>query len=225
MAMTNPELWTRIKPHKFMQDEDVFLPGRLKSEFRWNKVKSNAALREFRKFIYLCAISKLPLVPSAEIYALWREMVFLIPDEWDGVCLDMSGHTLRHLSLPDTRERWDRYETTRNLYEREFGHPAPSEHWSLVTPRTVRNVRLLLATGLIGGVILLVLPWFVPGVNAVICQTTGGILIAAFYIYLNLDDTWHRVRGLGYHGIGCGSGAAAVDFPDTMPAEHSDLHA
>lgn len=76
MAMTNPELWTRIKTHKFMQDEEVFLPDRLKSEFRWNKVKSKEVLREFRKFIYLCAINGSPLVPSAEIYALWREMCF-----------------------------------------------------------------------------------------------------------------------------------------------------
>lgn len=151
--------------------------------------------------------------------------MFLIPNEWDGVCLDMSGHTLRHLPLADTRERWGCYETTRHLYEREFGRPAPSEHWSLVTPTMVRNVRLLLATGLIGGAILLVLPWFVAGVNALICRTTGGILIAASYIYLNLNDNWHRVRGLGFHGIGCGSGAAQVDFSDTMPAQPSDLHA
>jgi hypothetical protein len=104
---------------------ELTFSARVKEETGWDDARLTPALREYRRFLALAAISSEPLVPSQSIDAVWQVHLLYNRHYISGLC----GQTLKKLlhRKPAKTADFDlnaAYARTLALYEEKFGQKA-----------------------------------------------------------------------------------------------------
>jgi hypothetical protein len=132
--VTNVALWSRIAC--FTPDDpqaDFQFTDRLARENGWSKAFAAGAVEEYKKFVYLAAISERHVTPSDIVDQVWHLHLTFTRSYWEDLCAGIVGKPLHHNPTKGGSAERARYRTqyarTLTLYRHEFGLDAPSAFW------------------------------------------------------------------------------------------------
>lgn len=132
--LTNAELWNRIEAFELDDPHATFrFTTRLAHENGWSSSFAKRATSEYKKFVYLAAVSTTPVTPSDIVDQVWHLHLTFTRSYWDGLCNGVLGKPLHHGPTKggrseDTKYR-GQYARTCELYRSEFGTEPPLDHW------------------------------------------------------------------------------------------------
>lgn len=190
--MQDPQLWARLKAHRF--DAEIGTAPysvKLADEEGWTAPHTAAVIEEYRKFLYLCAVSGSQMTPSADIDRAWHMHLTFTRNYWDVLCKEVLGKPLHHEpcigdeEMPRYRKQ---YSETKALYEKEFGQSPPVAVWS--PPNAAARAVLALRIATFGAMVVIgaiVLEFFGAGGLALgvgglgIVMAVGGSVAGYFY--------------------------------------------
>ncbi len=132
--MTNQTLYEALMnfPLGTTGGQYTFL-NRLCRENGWSSSFALRAIREYKRFVYLAAISPIPVTPSPAVDQVWHLHLLYTRSYWEGLCQGVLGKPLHHGPTAGGNaeaakfDNW--YNATTSLYCAEFGAPPPSELW------------------------------------------------------------------------------------------------
>ena len=136
--MTDPHLWSRIcmAPLPATRDGRVFARA-LAQTSDLPLVDAREIEAEYRRFLYLAAITEAARVVPAQVRQAWQ--MHAQSPEYVAFCTSVLG---KPLPLDDTTRMLGAaraYDETRAAYMREFGHAPPPVYWPEgVSPRVPR---------------------------------------------------------------------------------------
>ncbi|MDZ4865803.1 MAG: hypothetical protein SGI91_00635 [Alphaproteobacteria bacterium] len=132
--VTNVALWSRIAC--FTPDDpqaDFQFTDRLARENGWSKAFAADAVEEYKKFVYLAAVSERHVTPSDVVDQVWHLHLTFTRSYWDDLCGAVLQKPLHHnptMGGPAERARYrTQYAQTLALYQREFECAAPNAFW------------------------------------------------------------------------------------------------
>ena len=132
--MKDPQLWSRIE--SFPLDDPssgLRFSERLARENGWSAAFTESVLKEYRKFIYLCASSGHAVTPSDAVDQAWHLHLCYTRSYWQDLCKDTLGFRLHHgPTKGGSAERskfGDWYQLTLESYREAFGTEPPPEIW------------------------------------------------------------------------------------------------
>ncbi|MEI9920631.1 MAG: hypothetical protein WDO14_17840 [Bacteroidota bacterium] len=141
---------------------------RLAKENFWTYDFTRRAIIEYKRFMYLAAISDAMVSPSKIVDAVWHQHL-TFTHSYSDLC-KLLGKNIQH--VPSTRSRFDaeRFQAakgyTKKLYKEEFGE-APKDIWdfdtmydSLNLPKAKFKIRTVIITGLMIAAVLLIPAYF-----------------------------------------------------------------
>jgi hypothetical protein len=155
LASTKPALWLRLKHYHFdhlvpahLADHVMAVFGgadaatrafasKIAKKHNWVPAFALRAIGEYRKFLYLGAVSETPVTPSKIIDMVWHEHL-LFTRAYDEFCREVLGRPFDHhpelMSMDEQTDVFEsQYEATLDLYEAEFNVTPPADIWS--TPK------------------------------------------------------------------------------------------
>ena len=144
-TLTNPELFNQIESLA-INKADAELPyrTRLARENMWATPFANRVCAEYRKFLYLAAISSDEVTPSEVVDAAWHLHLVYTQSYWDDLCAGIFKRPLHHVPSKGGGQQLayykERYASTLLVYAQEFGEPPPADIWPSVE-RRFHNVR------------------------------------------------------------------------------------
>lgn len=132
--MKDVTLWKRLEGFALDDNEaDFRFSARLAKENGWTAEYTESVVIEYRKFLYLSAVSGHGVTPSDEIDQVWHQHLCYTRSYWQELCKDVLGFPLHHGPTKggeNERAKYgDWYRKTLESYREEFGGDAPSEIW------------------------------------------------------------------------------------------------
>lgn len=127
-------LWKKIKEFEFDEPGIAFcFTDRLARENCWSKNFAERATEEYRKFIYLCCVSRNQITPSEEVDQVWHLHLTFTKSYWKEMCGNVLNRELHHHPTKGGKaeeEKFDGcYTQTLQLYHQHFGEEAPRDIW------------------------------------------------------------------------------------------------
>jgi uncharacterized protein (TIGR04222 family) len=164
VAKTNPSLYENIEAFDLDQPlSDYTLSLRLAKENFWTREFTRRAIAEYKKFMYMAAISNEMVSPSKVVDVVWHEHI-TATQKYAEFC-SVLGKQVHH--VPSSRSRFDaeRFQRardfTKQLYQKEFG-TLPKDVWefdtmydSLQLPKARFKIRSFIVVGLLAAMLLL----------------------------------------------------------------------
>jgi len=128
------ELWNKLQEFSLDNPESSFVfSHRLARENGWTKEYTNRAIEEYKKFLYLSAISGRSLTPSDEVDQVWHLHMIYTQSYWTDLCKNVLGMNFHHGPTKGGKQESvkynDQYQFTLDLYNSEFGYSAPEDLW------------------------------------------------------------------------------------------------
>lgn len=130
--MKNQLLWEAIQ--SFQLDEKMAeydFSIRLSHENRWSIRFTEVAIVEYKRFMYLAAISESMVSPSSIVDIVWHQHL-IFTHSYDRLC-EVIGHKVAHIPSTHNPEESDKFvkatQFTSKMYLAEFGEAPPSSHW------------------------------------------------------------------------------------------------
>ncbi|MEL6169616.1 MAG: hypothetical protein AAFR35_13065 [Pseudomonadota bacterium] len=211
--MRNPELWAKIKAHRFDATTGTKpFSAKLAEQQSWGTKDTEKAIREYRRFLYLTQIAEGQVTPSNVIDRVWHTHLTFTRNYWDEFCGKVLGKPLHHdpcegdEEMPRYRAQ---YEATLKLYRDEFGNDPPRLLW----PHPASK-RYIVAGAVISivGVAMAAISLYANGIEGGWIWTGGGAAIALFGVLLcaryqsrlSSGGSGCGVSGCGGCGGGCG---------------------
>ncbi|MEP6020145.1 MAG: hypothetical protein ABJ251_16830 [Paracoccaceae bacterium] len=202
--MQDPDLWERINHYDFPQGFEE----KLAAQFGGWKNKAHALREEYRRFIYLAAISPNEVTPSEQIDRVWHLHLSYTRDYWENFCPLVLERELHHdpcESLASMPRYNAQYAATLDLYRREFNQAPPSKEWP--TKAVWKRVWAGLAIAVVG---LIIGVWGIAlgeegmtfRYSTAVVLLFGGLCFAVFSAPPSLRGS----SGAGCGGGGCGGG-------------------
>ncbi|MDQ8179612.1 hypothetical protein QEH57_03060 [Pelagicoccus sp. SDUM812005] len=227
--MTDPGLWKRLCHFEFDAPESASpFSLRLQEKLGWSPSRTQAAIEEYRKFLYLAGVSEGGVVPSKAVDEVWHFHLTYTRSYWEELCGRVLGRPLHHDPGAGAREDRERfratYVQTLMRYEREFGEAAPVRFWPMPQDRTARILKLdtvfrtavrlrrqLAGTvALVIGLALLSLAGDGEGASSALAKVDGDVVVGIIFVVIVVGVVIARLGGGkgggkgGSHG-GCGS--------------------
>ena len=138
--MEDKQLWKKIESFQ-IDDTDAILSfsKRLARENNWTREYTERVITEYKRFIYLVAISHKEITPSDEVDQAWHLHLAYTKSYWHGLCNGILGVELHHLPTKGgSREQQrfkDQYLFTLELYRENFKTSPPEDIWPPVDKR------------------------------------------------------------------------------------------
>lgn len=136
MNMTETEkiLWNKIASFKFDDDDSSFtFTQRLSRENGWTISYTQNVIEEYRKFLFLCCISKNGVTPSDQVDQAWHLHLTYTKSYWTALCKNVLEKEIHHNPTKGGKaegEKFDDYYTgTLQLYKEKFGTIPPGSIW------------------------------------------------------------------------------------------------
>jgi uncharacterized protein (TIGR04222 family) len=153
----NQELWNRIEEFDLDQPVSEFgFSTRLAGENQWTRNFTAKAILEYKKFMYLAAVSDTMVSPSGVVDIVWHQHL-IFTKSYEEFC-GILGKIIQH--VPSTRQRGEfevfrqARERTKQLYTTAFG-AQPEEIWnyasmfdSLELPKAKLKIRAFVLIGI-----------------------------------------------------------------------------
>lgn len=165
-GLSRPELWAVIRhadlnvpigsgsPHGDLPRESF--EERLGSKLDLTKEDARRLTHEYRRFLYLKAVSGAELTPSARVDQAWHLHMETPGDAWSRYCEQVLAGTVAHRTSLTDEEARAGYERTRRLYQQEFRQPPPGDIWP--TDRETRRRILGNGMGVVGVALIIGAP-------------------------------------------------------------------
>jgi hypothetical protein len=238
---SNPELWNTIEAFSLDADgAEVPFSARLAREQGWPPEFTRGAIEEYKKFIYLAAVSERLLTPSEPVDEVWHLHLAYTRSYWDDLCRDVLRKDLHHEPTrggdSEAAKFEDCYRATLQRYEDEFGETPPADIWPASTmqslaprlqlydpgthfllPMPPRIATLaFIVFGVIAVALFAVLAAALGPTVAALVSFIGVIAYASFNrLFTSASSTRRRTSGGGCGGatwgIGGGCGGGARD--------------
>jgi uncharacterized membrane protein YgcG len=132
----NSELWQKIS--SFNMDEmegDYNFSVRLASENGWTKYMTEKAILEYKKFMYLAAISENKVSPSEIVDIVWHQHL-IFTQSYELFCA-LLGRKIEHIPSTHNPAKESQFKqamrNTQQLYRENFGNQ-PEEIWNTKDP-------------------------------------------------------------------------------------------
>ena len=113
------------------QEGEYSFSIRLAHENAWTINFTNEAIIEYKKFMYLAAVSNAMVSPSEIIDVVWHQHL-IYTESYSEFCI-LLGKQIQHIPsthLPSEKNKYKlAKERTLQLYHNEFG-PAPLQYWN-----------------------------------------------------------------------------------------------
>ena len=140
MKITNPELYDKILSLEMDETNiDFTFSDRLCRENRWKNEYSKRCIVEYKKFIYLSAISNKSLTPSDQIDQVWHLHLTYTQSYWVNLCRNVLDKEIHHCPTKggalESNKYKEQYQQTINFYKNEFGENPPDDIWPGVEKR------------------------------------------------------------------------------------------
>ncbi len=134
--MTTDEntLWTKISSFKFDDEDSSFkFSHRLARENGWTISYSKNVLEEYKKFIFLCCISKTGVTPSDQVDQAWHLHLTYTKSYWVDLCRETLEKEIHHNPTKgghsEGKKFDDFYTATIKLYKDKFKADPPKTIW------------------------------------------------------------------------------------------------
>ncbi len=144
MTMTSPQqkqaLLERLEAFEIDAGKPSFaFADRLARDNGWTRPFARRVIREYRRFVYLCATSGEMLTPSEEVDQAWHLHMVYTRSYWNDLCEGVLGFPLHHDPTPGGRGAAEgyaaAYELTKRRYREAFGHAPPADVWPATKAR------------------------------------------------------------------------------------------
>lgn len=127
-------LWTLLEQ---MRIEDAgasrSFEQALAEETGWSEERARAVSREYRRFLYLAAVSDAEVTPSIPVDKAWHLHLSYTRHYWEIMCPDILRRPLHHRPSAggpaEEARHYEQYAATLALYLATFGQPAPESVW------------------------------------------------------------------------------------------------
>jgi len=106
--------------------------GRLARENAWRSAYAERVLLEYKKFIYLCAVTQEKMMPSNIIDQAWHLHLAFTRSYWGVLCGSILKTELHHYPMASASEAeayYKGYHSTLDMYRKAFGRHAPADIW------------------------------------------------------------------------------------------------
>ncbi len=132
--MKNQDLWNRIEAFPLDHPENRFtFSHRLARDNNWGLDYTSRVILEYKKFIYLCCAGYGEITPSDAVDQAWHLHLTYTRSYWVDLCRYTLGMQIHHNPTAGGDSEKKRYahdyDTLKDAYIREFGHPAPQDIW------------------------------------------------------------------------------------------------
>lgn len=128
-------LWEKLLNFTFDQcsEPKLTFEERLSRENRWTAEKSQQAILEYKKFLYLGVRAGHPITPSDEVDQVWHLHLQYSRNYWHSLCKKTLGYEFHHGPTQGGQKERTKYknwyEDTKESYEKIFGEVPPIEIW------------------------------------------------------------------------------------------------
>lgn len=129
-------LWKRISDYQIDQAE-VIIPftRKLAQTEGWTRRFCLLAIEEYKKFVYLCCISKNGASPSIAVDKVWHLHLLYTTEYWKEFCPKILERELHHFpnvgGINDYNKHQDWYLETLKLYITVFRQNPPEPFWRI----------------------------------------------------------------------------------------------
>lgn len=129
-------LWEKIDTYSFdtFGAEQLF-EKTLAKEHKWTGLFTDNVVKEYKRFIYLCCISKDGLMPSKMVDEAWQLHLTGSTDYKENFCGNTIGKEIPYTAFSDKmnerRVSKQVYANTLKLYENTFGEQPPHDIWKI----------------------------------------------------------------------------------------------
>lgn len=127
-------LWLKIAAFKIDDDGAAFsFSQRLARENGWTLSFAKKAIEEYKKFIFLCCITKTGVTPSDQVDQVWHLHLTYTKSYWKDLCEQTISKEIHHNPTKggqsESAKFNDFYTETLQLYQEKFNSEAPKEIW------------------------------------------------------------------------------------------------
>lgn len=127
-------LWEKIAHFKFDEENiDFKFSHRLARENNWSVKYAEEAIEEYRKFIFLCCITKTGVTPSDQVDQVWHLHLTYTKSYWIDFCQKTLEKEIHHNPTKggaQENKKFDNFYTrTKEEYRRLFNHEPPISIW------------------------------------------------------------------------------------------------
>ncbi|MDF1697595.1 MAG: hypothetical protein P1U56_17250 [Saprospiraceae bacterium] len=133
MNTSQLQLWTKIQNFEIDDPSSSFtFTDRLSRENAWGLAYSIRAIMEYKKFIFLIAISDQSLTPSDQVDQVWHLHLLYTQSYWIEFCKDLLQMEIHHGPTKGKEEKTlfkDQYRATLELYQSMFEVSPPKDLW------------------------------------------------------------------------------------------------
>lgn len=218
MRNSELELWNKIAAFQFDKPGvKLTFAKRLAKENALSEPFAHEIIDEYRRFIFLCCVSKEQVSPSHFVDLAWHLHLTYTRSYWDDLCKNTIGRELHHNPTEGGRTEDEKfknlYSRTLELYALYFSSKPPetvwpkenvvktegSRFWKIPKPAFALRLPILavaLSTLLLG------------------CSSYTGsfpvVLVLVFFIGIIFVVARNNRRGNGNGGSGCGSGCGGI---------------
>jgi len=127
-------LWNSIR--KFQLDDpnaEFTFSERLARDNNWTNQYALDVITEYKKFIYLCCISKNQITPSDSVDQAWHLHLTYTDSYWNKLCKKTIEKEIHHNPTKGGNKERSKYincyDLTFESYKNEFGHEPPNHIW------------------------------------------------------------------------------------------------
>jgi hypothetical protein len=165
----NQTLWQKVEAFAMESSFSEYgMTLRLAQENFWTEDFTEKAILEYKKFMYLAAVTDAMVSPSYIVDIVWHTHL-IFTQSYTAFC-DVLGKRIEHIPSTHKREEFDRFQQaktrTQKLYKEHFG-PQPEIFWEYDTihkPLLLDKSKFKLKSVLIGllatfPLMLIVFPW------------------------------------------------------------------
>lgn len=129
-------LWLRLESY-VIDDANALIPfsKKIAQTENWTADFTSAAIQEYKRFVYLCCISKNGASPSIAVDKVWHMHLLYTTEYWKNFCPNILQRELHHFpnvgGIIDYNKHHDWYLETLILYIRVFKQNPPAKFWRI----------------------------------------------------------------------------------------------
>ena len=228
-TITDP-LWQKIQSFTFSKpDIGLTFEQRLERENHWTPEYTIRVIGEYKRFLYLLALSDSEITPSDAVDQAWHLHLTYTRSYWKALCKDCLGFELHHDPTAGGQKEQDRfrrqYRFTLSEYRQIFQEDPPQDIWPDVERRfqNVEAFRRVNAADVwvipkfkftvLSGGLLVCLPLVLAachrefdGTGLMTWLKVLGAVVGIYLIIKLLIQIVLSSSGRGHGGGGCGGG-------------------
>lgn len=134
MTAPQKDLWDKISNFRLDDPDASFtFSARLARENGWTKEYTNSVIEEYRKFIFLCCVSKSSVTPSDPVDQVWHLHLTYTRSYWIDFCKNTLQKEIHHNPTKggkSERKKFNNnYTELHTIYKEMFGNNPPPDIW------------------------------------------------------------------------------------------------